>query len=51
MAVNTMETGRTIRPMEEVCYTMQMEMYMKDNGWRTKLMDMEHTSTKMERIL
>ena len=50
MEANTMETGRTIRPMEEVCYHMQMEMNMRDNGWKTKLMEMELTSTAMERI-
>lgn len=45
--VSTKVSGKTIKQMERVFYTIQMGTFMKENGSTTKLMDMELIHTQM----
>ena len=51
MALDMKVTGKKVRHVVEEYFTMQMEIYLSENGWTTKRTGLEFISTKTEQVM
>ena len=44
-------TGKKVRPVVKVYFTMRMATFLMVSGWKTKQTALEFTNTKMEQVM